>query len=50
MGEGIAETGSDRRTEVPDGCGGLPHTRTFGIFVKFFNLKSEGMRKPRSVG
>jgi len=27
MGEGIAETGSDRRTEVSDSCGGLPHTR-----------------------
>ena len=41
MGEGIAETGSDRRTEVP-----IVHTRTFGIFVRFFSLKSEGMSSP----
>jgi len=47
MGEGIAETGSDRHLEVPDSCGGLPHTRIFGIFVKFFSPKSEGMSKPR---
>jgi hypothetical protein len=40
------DTGSDRRTEVPDGCGGLPHTRTFGTFVKFFSLNSEGGRSP----
>jgi hypothetical protein len=50
MGEGIAETGSDRRTEVSDSCGGLPHTRTFGILVKFFSLNSEGRSKPRRVG
>ena len=50
MGEGIEETGSDRRTEVPDCCGGLPHNRTFGIFVGFFSLQSERMSKPRSVG
>jgi len=49
-GEGIAETGSDRQVEVPDSCGSLPHTRIFGIFVKFFSPKSEGMSKPRSVG
>lgn len=45
MGEGIAETGSHRRTEVP-----MVHTRTFGILVKFFSLESEGDVEPRSAG
>ena len=49
-GGGIAETGSDRRTEVSDSCGGLPHTRTFGIFVGFLSLKSERVSALCSVG
>ena len=36
-GRAIVETGSDRRTEVPDGCGGLPRTRTFGTFVEILS-------------
>jgi hypothetical protein len=50
MGEGIAETGSDRRTEVPDCCGALPYPRIFGIFLGFFSLKSARMSKPQSAG
>jgi hypothetical protein len=42
VGEGVAETGSVRRTEVSDSCGGLPHTRTFGILVRFFQGEKRG--------
>jgi hypothetical protein len=46
MGEGIGETGSDRRTEVPDSYGGLPRTIKLPAQPRHKVADSEGMSKP----